>query len=91
MKVERVSIEPDFKPVSINLTFETDDELIAFYLIMNYRPAIDADGVDGFLDVSMIRGSILESLNPETFDKKWKAFVGSTQGKGCQCQTNRPK
>ena len=51
MKVEANKVEEEFKPCSINTTFESDEELEQFFSVFNYggltklTPAIDHKGI----------------------------------------------
>jgi hypothetical protein len=75
MKVKRVepTIESSFKPVTIQLTFETENELIAFYMVFNHTFILEADGIEGILNSSKIK----EALGHVNYGGKWPNFAKS--------------
>ena len=60
MRVEKIDIEKRvaFKPVTIQLTFESQKELVAFYCLCNYSPINDAVCKIGFLNFSAMRNAL---------------------------------
>ena len=75
MKVKDISkkIEPGFEPRTIQFTFETERELIAFYMIFNHSGIIRADGIYNVLD----HNAITDALEPVDYNKGWEAFTES--------------
>jgi hypothetical protein len=57
MKVKKTCNEKDFEPVTISITFETEDEAGAFYAIANYNDICDFAGSYG-VDFSIIRKTL---------------------------------
>jgi len=73
---EVVINEPEFKPISITLTFETEDELVAFFLMMDYEPINRANGIKEIFDSRRVReelGNINTAVNGREV-QYWKKF-----------------
>lgn len=60
MKVKKIDIEKQvaFKPVTIQLTFESESELVAFFCLCNYNPVCEAVREIGPLDFPAIRNAL---------------------------------
>ena len=40
-KATTVTVKPDFEPIKLEITFESEKELNSFYSVMNYSPICD--------------------------------------------------
>jgi hypothetical protein len=67
MKAEFTPVENAFRPVSITLTFETQNELDAFGALFNYAPVCEAveELTSGRMDTDVIRGAVVRAGGSE--------------------------
>ena len=73
VKTTRIDDKPVFVPRKIEITFDTEDELVAFYMIFNHTHIQNAPGVKGVLDYSKIGESLCSVASVEYRDK-WQDF-----------------
>lgn len=68
MKAKKIN-EKDFEPVTISITFETEDEAGAFYAIANYNHICDFARSYG-VDFSIIRKTLGSEFGKGDYYKK---------------------
>lgn len=85
MRIEHASPikeEKKFNPVRVTFTFETKEELVAFYTIFNHPGILSAKGVKGVIIGLDIRTSLnhcneKENYSNIDYDEQWNDFDNS--------------
>lgn len=71
MKVEQINKKPEFEPISITITFESEEELAGMYNIFNHSAILDASNDTGTNVYEM--HEFMSALN-NTFGSKDRCF-----------------
>jgi len=66
MKCKLVDVKPDFQPVTLNITFESQDEIDGFYTVFN-NPCI-ARWINEYSGVELFDEIIRDGIKPKTSD-----------------------
>lgn len=73
MNVYKTEIKEGFKPFTLNIEIETEEQQRALFMILNYHPVTQAKNIKGVLDCREIR----EVLGDGNYGKYWEDFASS--------------